>query len=235
MSPLLISLASMAAALPVVIAVHELGHVAGGRAGGYYVAAAGLGTGRRFLRLALGRRFNLFLGPWVLGGGATVAFPTRVPMPRGSAFAYHYGGIIAQLILQGGLHLAYWRWPEARLVLLPAIGLNAVTLMTNLLPYRIRLGGLELASDGARVWAALRGEPEIAVVPRGGLALGAWERVGARLGTGVGRYVLAVCRARAEGGGGALSALGPPPEGTPALYREQVRLTTSQNSVPCRR
>jgi len=215
----------------VIAAVHELGHVAGGRAGGYYVAAAGLGGGRRFLRVPLGRRFNLFFSPWLLAGGATVAFPTRLPMPRSAAVAYHYGGIVAQLLLQGALHLTYWRWPEVRPLLLPALGLNALTVMTNLVPYRIRPAGLEVASDGARVLAAIRGEPEMTVVPRGGLALGAWARIEARLGTAVGRYVLAVCRVRAEVQQGREGvSLGEPPEGTPALYREvaaELKLRTA--------
>ncbi len=236
MSPLILSLASLAAALPVIVGVHELGHVAGGLLGGYYVAAAGLGTGRRFLRLRLGPRFNLFVGPWLLGGGATVAFPTRAAMPRRAAVAYHYGGIVAQLVLQAVLHGIYWRWPEARAALLPALGLNAVTLMTNLVPYRLRLRGWAVASDGAQVWAALRGEAALSVVPRGGLPLGAWDRIEARLGTPVGRYVLQVCRVLAEGGSPAdLATLGPPPEGTPALYREQVRTAIAGGAAPAPR
>ncbi len=203
------------AAVPVVVIVHELGHVIGGRLGGYYVAAAGMGGGRRFLTIPLGRRFNLFLGPLPLAGGATIAFPTRDPMGRGSAFVYHYGGIASQLLLQTALHLLYWQLPALREPLLPAVVFNAAVIIANLAPYRIRVGGVSLASDGARALAAIAAPGGAPPQPDGGMGTEGFDAVAARLGTPVGHHVLDVCRALAGGGD---AHVPPAPPGTPAFY-----------------
>ena len=218
-------LTMLLAAVPLVVTVHELGHVLGGRLGGYYVAASGIGGGRRFWTLPLTRRFNLFVGPLPLAGGATVAFPTRLPMGRYSAFVYHYGGIVAQLLLQVGIHLLYWRLPELRGALLPVIALNAAVVVANLAPYRVAVGGLTVASDGARALAAIgegRGE---APTPQGGMGTDELDAVEARLCSPVGLHVLTVCRVlstpdprREE-----LEALLDAPRGTPELYHQAVR------------
>ena len=218
---LLLALAMLAAAVPVVVAVHEAGHVLGGHLGGYYVAAAGIGAGRRLWALPLTARFNLFIGPLPLAGGATVAFPTRVPVRRRDAFFYHYGGIASQLLLQACVHLLYWWVPDARPLLLPGIALNAAVMVANVLPYEVRLGALVLASDGARALAALNDTADGAVSPQGGLGVEGFAAAEARVVTDVGRFVLGVCRvlnvdddrSRAFLTTGRL-----PPPGTPPLY-----------------
>ncbi len=213
------------AAVPLVVAVHELGHVIGGRVGGYYVAAAGIGSGRRFLTLPLTRRFNLFFGPLPLAGGATIAFPTRLPMGRASAFIYHYGGILGQLVLQAAVHLVYWKMPDLRPTLLPGIALNAAVIAANLLPYRVQVRGVAIASDGARAMAAIaagRGSPP---APQGGMGTEGFDAVEARLGTPVGRFVLGICRALSLRGRSSDTFLrtAPEPAGVPDLYRSMLR------------
>ena len=219
-------------AVPLVVAVHEFGHVLGGRLGGYYVAAAGIGGGRRFWTIPLTRRFNLFVGPLPLAGGSTIAFPTRMPMGRRSAFVYHYGGIVAQLLLQAGIHLLYWQVPELRSALLPAIALNATVIAVNLAPYRVRVGGLLVASDGARALAAIAAGHDDAPVPDGGMGTDELDSVEARLGSSVGLHVLAVCRALATPGA-ATADLRSSPAGTPELYRAALEdLLASSPAAP---
>lgn len=221
MGPLALSLGMLFAFLPVVATVHESGHIVGGRLGGYYVAASGLGGGRRFFKVALGRRFNLFVGPLLFTGGATIAFPGRMPTPRWAAFVYHYGGIVAQLALQVVLHLAYWQLPETRLFLLPGIALNGLVVVVNLLPYRIPLGNTMVASDGARALSALGTD----LGPQSGLGADLVEAVGARLGTDVSRFVLGVCRARdgMDAESKRLLLESTPPDGVPRLYEDVFR------------
>jgi hypothetical protein len=216
---LALRLLMLLAAAPLVVVAHELGHVIGGRLGGYYVAAAGIGGGRRFLTIPLSRRFNLFVGPLPLAGGATIAFPTRVPMGRANAFVYHYGGIAIQLLLQLALHLLYWRLPDLRTFLLPAVALNGAVIVANLVPYRIRVGGILVASDGARALAAIAAGRGDAPQPEGGMGTEGFDAVAARIGTPVGHHVLSLCRAQAgENLPPGTSAPGPPPPATPAFY-----------------
>lgn len=221
MERLLLPLAMLCVFLPVVSLIHEAGHVVGGRLGGYYVAASGFGGGRRFWTTPLSRRLNLFLGLNLLVGGATIAFPTRLPMGRAAAFAYHYGGIAAQLVLQVALHLVYWKVPEARPYLLPGLSFNALVLVMNTLPLRLPVGeDLVLASDGARVLEALGSRAASAIGPQASLGSPQFRAMRARLGTDVGRFVLDVCRARAvddEWTANFLASATPPP-GTPVLY-----------------
>ncbi len=220
MESVLLPLAMLCVFLPVVSAVHEAGHVVGGRLGGYYVAASGFGGGRRFFTAAVSDRLNLFLGPNLLAGGATIAFPARLPMGRGAAFAYHYGGIAAQLVLQVALHMVYWKVPEARPYLLPGLSLNALVLITNTVPLRVPVGDLVLATDGARVLEALGSRAAHALGPQASLGSPQFSAMRARLGTEVGRFVLDVCRARVvdDERSAAFLASATPPPGTPELY-----------------
>ncbi len=222
MNPLLLALLILAAYVPIVSAVHEGGHVLGGRLGGYYVAASGFGGGRRFWTLPLGRGFNLFFGPEVWAGGATVAFPMRVPVDRFGAFAYHYGGIAAQLLLQLSLHAIYVTWPETRPFVLPGILFNALVIGANVVPYRIPVGDLVLASDGARVLAAL-GTSRSRLLPQAGLAAATFEPVAARIDTEVGEFVLRVCRSKVVDDRLTWDFLGTAqvPAGCPQIYVEE--------------
>jgi hypothetical protein len=220
MGSVLLPLAMLIAFLPLVSAVHEAGHVIGGGLGGYYVAATGFGGGRRFWTVALSPRLNLFFGPNPFAGGATVAFPTRLPMGRGAAFSYHYGGIAAQLALQVVLHAVYWLAPELRSLLLPGMLLNAGVLATNTVPFRLPVGELVLASDGARVLEALGSRAARAVGPQASLGSPQFSAIGARIGTDVGRFVLGVCRARSveDENSRRFMEQQTPPAGTPELY-----------------
>ncbi len=234
----------LVAAVPAVIVCHEMGHVIAGRLGGYYVAAAGMGGGRRPWRIPLSRRFNLYLGPVPLAGGATIAFPARSPMPRWAAFSLHYGGIVGQLVLQGALHLVYWRVEAARPWLVPALALNALVIVANLIPWRSRLGGMGVESDGARAARALRGaavgglrrapdDPPAA----GGeppLPPAAFDVLDARLDSPVGRFVLDVVRARHvdDERSRAFLSEAEPPAGAPALYVDLWRTLRARDRTP---
>ncbi len=211
----------LAAAAPAVVICHELGHVAAGRLGGYYVAAMGMGGGKRFVRIPLGNRFNLFIGAVPLAGGATIVFPTRTPMGRRAAFAYHYGGIVAQLLLQGLAHLAYWQFPELRPYLLPGLALNASVLVANLIPFHTSIGPLPLESDGARASRSLRSPGGVSMEAFTGVDSGAFDVVESRLSTPTGRFVLAVCRATMidDERSATFLATASVPSGTPELYR----------------
>ena len=212
----------LAAAAPVVVASHELGHVVAGRLGGYYVAAMGMGGGHRFLRVPLGGRFNLFFGAVPLAGGATIVFPTRTPMGRRAAFGYHYGGIVAQLVLQGVAHLVYWQLPETRPFLWPGLALNASVLVANLIPFRTSIGPLPLESDGARASQSLRTPGGVSMEAFTGVEPGAFDVVESRLSTPTGRFVLAVCRAARfdDERSAAFLETAIPPAGTPRMYRK---------------
>jgi hypothetical protein len=221
-NPLLSSLLILLAYVPLISAVHEGGHVIGGRIGGYYVAASGFGGGRRFWRLPLGRGFNLFLGPELWAGGATVAFPTHIPMDRFGAFTYHYGGIAAQLLLQLSLHAVYVTWPETRLFVLPGILFNALVIGANVVPYRLPVGSQILASDGSRVLAAL-GASRNQLLPQAGLGAETFDPISSRVRSEIGSFVLNICRAKAIDDRVTWDFLGTAqvPAGCPQLYVEE--------------
>jgi ATP-dependent Clp protease adapter protein ClpS len=103
-----------------------------------------------------------------LGGSCRVEAPRSV----GSGFLMLAGGLIAQLILLGGMsaYIALFGWPTSTLGLAYAATytvVNFVLIVLNLIPRRIRQG---LSSDGGQLWQllmhVLRGRPFPWLVPK---------------------------------------------------------------------
>lgn len=122
-------LAALAIYGPLVVILHELGHVLFASAGGYRVTAFAIGLGRPLWRFKLGRGPVVVVNQWILAGGACTAIPTRRPGPRRAW--YHAGGLIAQL----GLGLSVLVTPAAWLVQRVAT-FNLLVAVTNAVPWR---------------------------------------------------------------------------------------------------
>ncbi len=211
-------------AFPLVAVVHEAGHGLMGRLVGFYVAAAGVGSGPPYLLLPLGKTFNLFIGVNPLGGGATVAFPARPAMGRTAQALYHYGGVLAQFAFHGALMLGWVGDPDASRWVRPLLMVNGITAAANLLPFRMGWGSRLLQTDGALGAEALGGRG-LAELPAPQVVAALAREARPRVGTAVGNYVLDLC----------IAASGhplppgfrwdsPPPPGTPAIYVERRRL-----------
>lgn len=134
-----------------VVLVHELGHVALARAGGYRVTSFGLGLGPPVARVALRGGVVLHLDRWWIGGSCT-AIP-RGPVDGRRAW-FHGGGLLAQLGLAAVLAVALAVWPD-QVWLERTASFNLLVGVTNAIPWRFG----EQVSDGWRlleVWLPRR-------------------------------------------------------------------------------
>ena len=137
MTILLTELAALALYGPLVVILHELGHVFFAGVGGYRVTAFAIGLGRPVWRFRLGRGPVIVINRWVLAGGACTAIPTGPPGPQRAW--YHAGGLIAQAGLGLGLMTAPAAWLGQRV-----ITFNNLVAATNAIPWR----RADQASDG---------------------------------------------------------------------------------------
>ena len=132
--------------VPVIITVHEAGHALSARAGGFRLTSFGIGRGTPLLVHRGHAGATIYLGRWVLAGGASVAIPRGLePGPR--AALYHGGGVAAQTLLALALVAlpAQWWWVG------PVARFNALVLLWNLAPWRVA----GATSDGWRVLESL--------------------------------------------------------------------------------
>ncbi|MCB9795036.1 MAG: site-2 protease family protein [Alphaproteobacteria bacterium] len=131
--------------VPLVTLAHEAGHALAARPAGYRVSSFGLGHGPPLARWRLDDGAVLYLGRWLLSGGACVAIPVD-PVPQ-RRWLYQSGGLLAQLAL--ALPLAHGLLVPGSPLRLAAT-FNLLALAFNLLPWRLG----DHASDG---WTLLAG------------------------------------------------------------------------------
>ena len=160
---------------PAIIVLHELGHAAFARLGGYRVTHFSVGQGGVLLRLGQFRGAQLWVGRWLLSGGQCSAIPLGPVSPKRGWF--HAGGLIVQAFLGGALLLMPQTWWMERVATF-----NALVAMTNAVPWRIAGS----ASDGWRLWELWRGgRRQIEILPQRRALLHALSReqdVGSPLG-----------------------------------------------------
>jgi hypothetical protein len=172
---LLIELLAMAIYGNAIVLVHELGHAAFARVGGFRITSFAIGLGPPLLRLPLRGGVVVHLDRWWVGGSCT-AIPLG-PTSRRRSW-YHAGG----LIVQAGLALVLLPLPESWLVDRIET-FNLLVAATNAVPWRI--GGS--ASDGWFLLDMARGgRKAVEILPQRARLLRLAEReraVGSPLGT----------------------------------------------------
>ena len=176
----------------------------------------------RFWRIPLTPSFNLFLGVNLVGGGATIAFPRRARTSRFRQALFHYGGILAQGVLQAVLWSgrAWAGWDAAPLDALLLV--NGATAAANLLPIRLRFRGLEGATDGALA-AEVLGRGGVGHEVTAAEVAARARKIRPRLANAAGHYVLDACEVLS---GRPLPAGfrwdRPVPAGVPPVYAEAL-------------
>lgn len=175
MTDLLVELLAMAVYGSAIVLLHELGHAAFARAGGFRVTSFAVGLGKPILRVPLRGGVVFHLDRWWVGGACT-AIP-KGPTTRRRSW-YHAGGLIAQAAL------ALVLLPLPDLWLVDRIeSFNLLVAVTNAAPWRF--GGS--ASDGWYLLDVARGgRRAVEVLPQRArlLRLAAREReIGSPVGT----------------------------------------------------
>lgn len=137
------------------VLLHELGHAAFARIGGFRVTSFAVGLGAPLARLHLRGGVVLHLDRWWIGGACT-AIPLG-PTTRRRAW-YHAGGLIVQAVLALILFLLPDLWLIDRIE-----SFNLLVAATNAIPWR--LGGS--ASDGWFLLDAARGgRRQVEILPQ---------------------------------------------------------------------
>ncbi len=131
---------------PALVLLHEVGHAAFARLGGYRVTSFGVGLGRPLWSLYVRDGVVVHIDRWVLAGGACTAVPLGPPGPRRAWF--HGGGLLVQAALALVLALLPSSWLVERVA-----AFNLLVAATNALPWR---AGAQ-ASDGRYLLDALAG------------------------------------------------------------------------------
>lgn len=144
---------------------HEAGHLVGARLVGVPVAAWGVGMARPHFSFPLaGTRF-FFGRPY--SGGLTLVVPELFAagrLPR--AAIYVAGGPLASLLgLVGGYLL--WVFAFRSDVLVAWIFVSATLVLVTWLPFRIKRGNLNLASDAWQLIDLARGQKNARLQPSG--------------------------------------------------------------------
>ena len=168
------------------VLLHELGHAAFARVGGFRVTSFAVGLGPPLLRLSLRGGVVLHLDRWPVGGSCT-AIPLG-PTSRRRAW-YHAGGLIVQAVLALVLLALPDSWLVNRIE-----SFNLLVALTNALPWR--LGGS--ASDGWYLLDAARGgRQQVEILPQRTRLLRLLTREEA-VGSPVGTMYAALCLAWAD-------------------------------------
>lgn len=143
------------------IFVHELGHALVGRWSGMSVTSFGVGSSRPFVRWRWwGIRVYLCRNLW--WGGLTYYLPPTLFGSRTARILTLAGGLLFNLLFVGLGVLAWWLFPGARMVLSFLVGINLLLFLTASWPYKVKLSGGVLLSDGAQIINQLQGKlPDI--------------------------------------------------------------------------
>lgn len=131
---------------PALVLMHEAGHAAFARLGGYRVTSFGIGLGPPVWRLQLPGGAVFHVDRWLLAGGSCIAIPVGTPRARRAWF--HAGGLLVQVALALVLLLLPSVWLVDRIA-----QFNLLVALTNLVPWRWR----GAASDGWYLLDVLRG------------------------------------------------------------------------------
>jgi hypothetical protein len=133
---------------------HELGHAVMGRAVGFVVTSFGLGTGQP-LAVLTWRGSRVFFCRKSPFQGLTFCFIPRMAPSRTHVVPFMAGGIIANALLCTAA-IGLWRFiPWGRDVWFTAASLNGVIAISNLVPYRFRVGKATIRSDGNMILRGL--------------------------------------------------------------------------------
>jgi hypothetical protein len=152
---LLVVVWSWPALVYVSIVAHELGHALAGWAMGFTITSFGLGIGRPFAVLSLGRT-RFYLGITKPLQGLTFGLPPVFYPPRRTMVPFLAGGIIANILLLVGA-LALCRWvPSGRSLWLTAAVANAFLAIPSLIPFQFKIGKASLRNDGRLIVQTLR-------------------------------------------------------------------------------
>lgn len=149
-------LVSLVAAYLTII-VHEVGHALAGRAMGFEVTSLGVGAGRPFLVLPVGRA-RFYFGRVQPFMGITFAFLPRLDFGRRRLAVYVAGGILANLLCAlVAVGLACGLWPSRLAAFFATFAaINVVMGVSNLVPLEFKVGGGSLRSDGKILLDAIR-------------------------------------------------------------------------------
>lgn len=131
---------------PGLVLLHEAGHAALARRGGYRVTSFGVGLGPPLWSVYLRDGVVLHFDRWLLAGGACTAIPLGPQTPRRAWF--HGGGLLVQAALAVVLLLLPDVWLVERIE-----SFNLLVAATNLVPWRF---GAQ-ASDGWHLLDAFTG------------------------------------------------------------------------------
>ncbi len=187
---------------PLLVILHECGHAAFARLGGFRVTSFGIGLGRPLWSIYLKGGVVFHIDRWFFTGGACTAIPVG-PHSVGRMW-FHAGGLIVQAVLAGVLLLLPEHW-----LVTGIFWFNALVAVHNLVPWR--LGGQ--ASDGWYLLDAATGGR------RGGSVLhqrASFERIAKReeaIGSPVGRVYSQICLAWTD-------ILAGRPENAATLFRD---------------
>lgn len=170
----------------VLVLLHELGHAAFARPGGFRVTSFAVGLGPPLLRIPLRGGVVVHLDLWWIGGACT-AIPLG-PTTRRRAW-YHTGG----LIVQGALAVVLLLLPDVWLV--DRIeSFNLLVAVTNALPWRLGSS----ASDGWFLLDVARGgRKQVEVLPQRARLVRLLHRE-RQVGSPVGTTYAALCLAWAD-------------------------------------
>lgn len=163
------------------ILVHEAGHALMGWLAGYRITSCGMGLGKIFLRLPLGRTC-FFLGAVQPMQGITWAVYPHLYPPRRRAVLLLLGGVLANSLLAFvAAKLCAISHGPVLAFFVALVPINILFAVTNILPLHVMIGGYPLASDGAQVLNTLRprGAYVRPISPSSLLSLRSlWEAVG---------------------------------------------------------
>ena len=172
---------------PAVVLLHELGHAALARRGGFRLTDFAIGVGKPLWRLELSGGAVVHIDRWVLIGGGCTAIPVSPASAR--RIWFHAGGLIAQCLLMVALLPLH----EVRLVQ-HILVFNGLVLAHNALPWRVG----RFASDGWYILDALAGTGRGSDVLQQRAAIAAMEARAVQVGTPLGTAYARICMAWAD-------------------------------------
>lgn len=153
MHPLVAEILALLIYGPALVLLHEAGHAALARVGGFRVTSFGIGLGRPVWKVALSGGTVVHVDRWILAGGACTAVPIAPPSARRAWF--HGGGLLVQAVLAGVLLLLPDAWLFERIA-----EFNLLVAITNAIPWRWGAS----ASDGWYLWSVLAKAHRVAEV-----------------------------------------------------------------------